>query len=69
VETLMANNDFPERRVCRLIGVNRSAWQYKQLRGKDDAGSEWMREIANERCRFGDSGEMVLSVQCELVST
>ena len=42
-----------DRRACRLIGVNRSAWQYKPLRGKDDAVRERMREIANERRRFG----------------
>ncbi|MEN2787080.1 DDE-type integrase/transposase/recombinase [Sphingomonas qilianensis] len=29
------------------------AWQYEPLRGKDDAVRERMREIANERRRFG----------------
>lgn len=38
----MADHGFSERRACRLIGVNRSAWQYEPL-----------REIANERRRFG----------------
>jgi putative transposase len=33
--------------------VNRSAWRYEPLRGKDDAVRERMREIANERRRFG----------------
>lgn len=49
----MADHGFSERRACRLTGVNRSAWQYKPLRGKDDAVRERMREIANERRRFG----------------
>ena len=30
----MADHDFSERRACRLIGVNRSAWQYEPLRGR-----------------------------------
>jgi putative transposase len=53
VEKLMADHGFSERRACRLIGVNRSAWQYKPLRRKDDTVRERMREIANERRRFG----------------
>jgi transposase InsO family protein len=53
VEKLMADHGCSERRACRLIGVNRSAWQYEPLRGKDDAVRERMREIANERRRFG----------------
>lgn len=50
---LMADHGFSERRACRLIGVNRSAWQYEPLRGKDEAVRVRMREIANERRRFG----------------
>jgi len=49
----VADHGFSERRACRLIGVNRSAWQYEPLRGQDDAARERMREIANERRRFG----------------
>jgi putative transposase len=48
----MADHGFSERRACRLIGVNRSAWQHEPLRGKDDAVRERMRAIANERRRF-----------------
>jgi len=48
-----ADHGFCEGWACRLIGVNRSAWQYAPLRGKDDAVHERMREIANERRRFG----------------
>ena len=53
VEKLMADDGFSECRACRLIGVNRPAWQYEPLRGKDDVVRERMREIANERRRFG----------------
>ena len=49
----MADHGFSERHACRLIGVNRSAWQYEPLRGKDDAVRLRMREMANERRRFG----------------
>ena len=49
----MADHGFSERRACRLIGVNRSAWQYEPLRGQDDVVRLRMREIANERRRFG----------------
>jgi putative transposase len=49
----MADHGFSERRACRLIGVNRSAWQYKPLRRHDDAVRVRMRAIANERRRFG----------------
>jgi putative transposase len=53
VEKLMADHGFSERGACRLIGVDRSAWQYEPLRGQDDAVRVRMREIANERRRFG----------------
>jgi putative transposase len=49
----MTGHGFSGRRACRLIGGNRSAWQYEPLRGKDDAVRERMRELANERRRFG----------------
>lgn len=49
----MADHGFSERRARRLIGVNWSAWQYEPLRGKGDAVRARMREIANERRRFG----------------
>jgi putative transposase len=53
VEKLMGDHGFSERRACRLIGVDRSAWQYNPLRGQDDTVRVRMREIANERRRFG----------------
>jgi putative transposase len=52
VEKLMADHGFSKRRACRLIGVNRSAWQYEP-RGQDDAVRVRMSKIANKRRRFG----------------
>lgn len=49
----MADPGFSERRAFRLIGVNRSAWQYEPLRGKHDAVRLRMSGIVNERRRFG----------------
>ena len=49
----MTDHGFSERHACMLVGVNRSAWQYEPLRRKDDAVRERMREIADERRRFG----------------
>jgi putative transposase len=43
VEKLIADHGFSDRRACRLIGVNRWAWQNEPLRGKDDAVRERMR--------------------------
>jgi len=53
VEKLIADHGFSEGRACGLIGGNRSAWHYEPLRGQDDAARVRMREIANERRRFG----------------
>ena len=49
----MASHGFSERRACRLIGANRSAWQYEPVRSDDGAARERLRAIANERRRFG----------------
>jgi putative transposase len=53
VEKLVGDHGFSERRACRLIGANRSAWQYEPVRGDDGAARERLRAIANERRRFG----------------
>ncbi|MDQ1232132.1 hypothetical protein [Sphingomonas sp. SORGH_AS_0879] len=58
----MADHGFSERRACRLLGVNRSAWQYEPLRGKDDAVRERMREIANEHRRFPTARRRPVSI-------
>ena len=49
----MGDHGFSERRACRLVGANRSAWQYEPVRGDDGAARERLRAIANERRRFG----------------
>jgi len=49
----MADYGFSERRACRLIGVNRSAWQYEPRGDGDAVARARLREIANERRRFG----------------
>jgi putative transposase len=51
VEKLMADYGS-KRRACRLIGVNRSKWQYDSLCVDDDAVREPTREIANVRRRL-----------------
>src|SRR3712207_7595952 len=48
VEKLMADHGFSKRRACRLLGVNRSAWQYEPLRGRDDAVRERSEEHTSE---------------------
>ena len=53
VYKLVGDHGFSERRAFRLVGANRSAWQYEPVRGDDDADRERLRAIANERRRFG----------------
>lgn len=47
------DHGYTERRACRLIGVDRTAFQYQRSRQSDDAVRTRMRELANERRRFG----------------
>ncbi|MFG1346377.1 hypothetical protein V5F59_15895 [Xanthobacter autotrophicus DSM 431] len=42
-----------ERRACRLIGVDRSSFQYQRAADGDGAVRTRMHELANERRRFG----------------
>lgn len=44
---------YTERRACRLIGVDRTAFQYQGSRQSDEAIRSRLRELANERRRFG----------------
>ena len=65
----MADHGFSERRACRLIGVNRSAWQYEPLRGKDDAVRERQFVAAAkyrsiQRKRGIETDELALMHQC-----
>ena len=43
----------PERRACKLVGLNRSTCQYKGTRVDDPVLVERLRELAGERPRFG----------------
>jgi putative transposase len=64
VEKLMADHGFSERRACALIGVSRAACQYEPLRRRDDDVRERLREIANERRRFGYR-RLAILLRCE----
>lgn len=53
VERVIGDHGYTERRACRLIGVDRTAFQYQPKRGTDDAVRARLHELANERRRFG----------------
>lgn len=53
VKQVIADHGFSERRACRLIGIDRTAFQYQPARSGDDAVRVRLRELANERRRFG----------------
>ena len=42
-----------ERRACRILGVDRSMVRYRSVRGDDASIRQRLRELANERRRFG----------------
>jgi putative transposase len=53
VERVIGDHGYTERRACRLIGVDRTAFQYQPQRGADDAVRARLHELANERRGFG----------------
>jgi putative transposase len=53
VERVMVDHGYSERRACRLIGVDRSSFQYERRGGGDASVRVRLRELANERRRFG----------------
>jgi len=53
VKQVITDHGYSERRACRLIGVDRTAFQYRALRPDDTGVRERLRELANERRRFG----------------
>jgi putative transposase len=53
VKRVIEDHGYSERRACRLIGVDRTAFQYRPKRGGDAAVRARLRELANERRRFG----------------
>jgi putative transposase len=44
---------FSQRRVCRLVGANRSTVRYRRRRREDERVRRRLRELAAERLRFG----------------
>jgi len=53
VKQVIDDHSYSERRACRLIGVDRTAFQYRPRRPEDAGLRERLRELANERRRFG----------------
>jgi putative transposase len=53
VKQVITDHGYSERRACRLIGVDRTAFQYRPRRPDDTGVRERLRELANERRRFG----------------
>lgn len=53
MKRVIEDHGYSERRACRLIGVDRTAFQYRPKRGGDAAVRVRLRELANERRRFG----------------
>jgi putative transposase len=53
VRQVITDHGYSERRACRLIGVDRTAFQYRPKRPEDVAVRVRLRELANERRRFG----------------
>ena len=49
----MERHGHSERRACRLVGVDRSAFQYERADGGDVALRARLRALAGERRRFG----------------
>jgi putative transposase len=53
VRQVITDHGYSERRACRLIGVDRTGFQYRPKRPEDVAVRVRLRELANERRRFG----------------
>ena len=53
VSAVRAQFPFSERRACRLVVVHRSSLRYRRRRPCDAALRERLRELANQRHRFG----------------
>ncbi len=53
MKRVIDDHGYSERRACRLIGVDRTAFQYRPRRPEDAKVRERLRELANERRRFG----------------
>lgn len=53
MERVIVDHGYSERRACGLIGVDRSSFQYVRKAGGDTAVRTRLKELANERRRFG----------------
>jgi putative transposase len=53
VEGVVREHGFSERAACRLIGVDRSAFRYERDDGGDAELRGRLRDLANQRRRFG----------------
>lgn len=53
VRHMMSKHHVSERRACKLVGVSRTAFRYKSVRGKQEALRSRIRELAQSRVRYG----------------
>ena len=53
VAYLRAGHGLSERRACRIVGADRKMIRYRSQRAPDTAPRGRLRELANERRRFG----------------
>ena len=50
---LIEQHGLSQRRACRLVGIDHSIWRYQPRRANDSALRQRLRELAQERRRFG----------------
>ena len=50
---LIEQHGLSQRRACRLVGIDHSIWRYQPRRADDAALRQRLRELAQERRRFG----------------
>jgi putative transposase len=53
VNRLIEQHGLSQRRACRLVGIDHSIWRYQPRRADDSALRQRLRELAQERRRFG----------------
>jgi putative transposase len=53
VNRLIEQYGLSQRRACRLVGIDHSIWRYQPRRADDSALRQRLRELAQERRRFG----------------
>ena len=53
---LIEQHGLSQRRACRLVGIDHSIWRYQPRRADDAALRKRLRELAQERRRFGRRG-------------